>query len=588
MTQSSHPHCAEPSSTPQASSGGAPAPAGRGWFSSLLGKAAPSKPPSIEHKPHRKAGPRVGILVVHGVGEQTRFEQVETVASNFYLALKYAKKDPRLDVLHGDQAPLHSPEHSWRETPIVIHWLAGDGEPMEAWFREVHWADLDEPKTVWNWVRFICWALGVSGVRLYTKSAEGAMASMPDMKPPVHVLTGKEEFKVRVELFGISLLFFLMLISIDLSYFLSQRLSLRWTWIAAARATLYSYLGDIKLYQDRNRRSDKIEVLGQKSRVGIRRRMVRGLCRMAMEVEAGRLDGYYVIAHSLGTVVAWNGIMAPETLLAHYLSEKEWRALPSRFKKQGAHVHDCCDPPRPPWLTPGDSVDRSAFLSGLRGFMTLGSPLDKFAALWPAVVPTNDEKLAHEVPWINVADAQDIVAGEIDSFSAGAEAPVAHSFRLANHSWADQKTLLTAHTSYWSADARDRNRTIDRLIGWIESGRFEAPRDTMSPGLAKLVFPVGFLVLGLIPLGIVGTLIFVLGCVGGDDWVAQGVNMLLPGGDPGGACPADGGIWRTGHYWDALWRYALWILGTGVVVVGGMSVLNWLREKYTKPSGPDA
>ncbi len=576
---------AEPASTPHAQS--TPERAGRAWLSSLLRRtgAAP-KARAVERGPQPKTGRRVGILVVHGIGEQTRFEQLEAVASNCYLALEFAGKNPRLDVLHGDQVPLHSPRHSWRETPIVLHWTAGDGEPMEAWFREVHWADLDLPDSIGNWFRFVLWAVGMPGIRLYTKSRQG-LASMPGMTPPTHALNRKQQLRVRSQLLLLSLQFFLMLISLDLLHFLLERLSMRWGPLETARQVLYAYLGDIKLYQDRNRRFDMVEVLGRKSRVVIRQRMVRGLVRMASEVDAGRLDGYYVVAHSLGTVVAWNGLMVPEALLANYLSREEWRALPSRLKKTGAATaHDCCEPARPPWLEPTDAVDRRALLSGLRGFLTLGSPLDKFAALWPAIVPVNEEPLVQEVPWVNVHDAQDIVAGSIDSYSASPEEPVAHSFRLQNISWGDQKTLLTAHTSYWRASPRNRKRTIDRLIGWIETGSFEAPANTISPALAKMIYADTLMIMGLLPVALVGTLIWTLGCVGDADLVAQGLSML-PGGDPGGACPIDGGILRPpGSYWNALLRYAFWILGIGVLAVGVMSAVNRLRENVAKPKAP--
>jgi hypothetical protein len=565
---------------PKAQPGGAPAAptGGGGILSVFMRRKRPAAAAPIQPATPRNAAGRIGVLVVHGIGEQTRFEQLETVASNFFLALEWAGRSPRLDVIHGAETPRHSPEHSWNETPIVIRWRGGEGELREARFHEVHWADLDTEDSFTNWFAFVIWALGMPAVRIYAASQKGLM-SMPAMESPPRAPGEAERWWVRIELCGVSLLFFLMLISLDLVYFLARRLSFQARWLAGLRAVLYDYLGDIKLYQDRFRRHDAcIEALGQKSRIAIRRRMVQGLVKMAMEVESGRLDGYYVVAHSLGTVVAFNGLMVPEELLPNFLSLEEWRSLPARFKKVGAAGHDCCDPPRPPWLVPTDAIDRDALFSGLKGFMTLGSPLDKFAALWPAIVPVNKEPIAREIPWVNVADAQDIVAGTLEAFSPAESDLVAGAFRLQNCPWGDQRSLFTAHTSYWSARADSRERVIDRLIGWIEQGRFIAPKDAMNPDLAALVFRVTLPALGLFSLWIVGSLLWMLG-PGSDD-----VGRLfddLTGGDVGAVFSGLCGVLVSGEYWGSVLTNGLGTLLIGTAVVGVVSAYNWFKERRT-------
>ena len=79
---------------------------------------------------------RLGILVVHGIGEQKHFDTLEDVALNFAKALK--KKQPNrpesffVQVLHGDQKERHSYEEPWRESPVRVRWDPGSGAFREA------------------------------------------------------------------------------------------------------------------------------------------------------------------------------------------------------------------------------------------------------------------------------------------------------------------------------------------------------------------------------------------------------------------------------------------------------------------------
>lgn len=58
------------------------------------------------------------------------------------------------------------------------------------------------------------------------------------------------------------------------------------------------------------------------------------------------------------------------------------------------------------------------------------SPLDKFAALRPAMVPLNSgEPIAREISWINAADVQDLVAGPLEGFWSSLEQPLSSFFR---------------------------------------------------------------------------------------------------------------------------------------------------------------
>ncbi|MEW6542949.1 MAG: hypothetical protein AB1411_04980 [Nitrospirota bacterium] len=429
---------------------------------------------------------RIGILVVHGVGEQKCFEHLEEIAGNLYNALaKDPARQAHVQIGLGNQAPLHSPTWGWQETPASVRWRSELGGWIEAVFREVHWADLDEPMTVRRWIDFVLWALAMPGVRPYNVSP--ASVTQVGLRRLPRRLTRVETIRTRAELFGVSLLFLLILLSINLFNAVLARLSIKLSPLEKAQETLYNFVGDVKLYQDWFVRMDNnLEAIGEKSRVAIRRRMVRALLRTAEAVRTGELDGYYIFAHSLGTVVAFNGLMELNGILPRYLTEEEWNGLNPVFKAsdQNQNLYDQA-PRRPPWIQPTDQIDRRQLFAGLRGFLTMGSPLDKFAALWPLIVPINAQPLPNPVPWVNVADRQDIVAGTIDLFSGTNNVG---GLQLTNVPWADQVSPFTAHTSYWKVNARNPDRLIDRLIPWLEGRPLVPPADRFPSFLAPGLF----------------------------------------------------------------------------------------------------
>jgi hypothetical protein len=176
-------------------------------------------------------------------------------------------------------------------------------------------------------------------------------------------------------------------------------------------------------------------------------------------------------------------------------------------------------PRRPYWLGKRDAVDRSVLFAGLKGLLTMGSPLNKFAAMWPAIVPVNREALANPVPWINVADRQDIVAGNRISFLRSCDDRPSDDIaglRKRDVPWADRLLIFTAHTSYWKADFAPSNpfgrlkgwltgqhpqRLMNRLIPWLESGdatRFKPPDDRMPGWVTTLLYGAWLVIIGLV------------------------------------------------------------------------------------------
>ena len=531
---------------------------------------------------------RIGIIVVHGVGEQRRFEFLESFASNLYKAIsKLSGREPHIQIRHGDQVPRLSPEHSWREAPVLVRWKKADGGEIEAAFREVHWADLDLSRTWRRWVKLVGWSLGISGVRLFVRSGVGKPEEH-GMCPPIPLNIWRR-LLVRLQLFIVSLMFLVALTTIDLFRWIVRRLSFRWQWLESARILIYNYLGDVKLYQDWfAHRGERMETLGEKSRVAIRRRMIRALVQIAKEIESRQLDGYYIFAHSLGTVVAFNGLMETDLALPNYLTQEEWLGLPAVLKNKVAKpLPEYQMPKRAPWLdkpkTAGkhDAINRKRLFQGLRGFLTIGSPLDKFAALWPAIVPVNGASIGAipgGAPWFNVADVQDIVAGKLDQFAPCKRAPDIGGLKLKNFDWGDQLFFFLAHTSYWKASKGKRQRLIDRIVPWIEGASLRAPDNALSPFLARVIY--------WFSLGIVGLLLLWL--------LAYGVWGILNRASSFFDEPLLSGASRQwleslgliGHYADAIVPTMFFLFVVGVAIVVACSVVRWLWEtaKFRRPN----
>ncbi len=450
---------------------------------------------------------QIGILVVHGIGEQKWFQTLESITTNFYQALKdrYGSNACR-QVLTADGALYLGDEAIWREAPVRLRWRKGSDE-HEAVFREVYWADLDEPENGLRFLRFVFWALTVAATRKYDQSTVLRPPGVYGMRPPT-ALGWLEEIWVRVRLFLVSVFLLMSLLTVGVFHWLLRRL-LQISILGRVMRILYDYLGDVKLYQDEYSRTDRIETVGEKSRVVIRRRMITALVKMALD---GEIDEYYIIAHSLGTVVAFNGLMETEAALPNYLTQEIWEKAKSGglTKTLDQPVEPRQMPERPLWLTSVDGINRSGLFDKLRGFLTLGSPLDKFAAVWPRIVPINCQPVPNNVPWHNVADAQDIVGAELDLFgddrrdcpggnptlSFPPPPPIVGGLTLHNHTWADQLSLFSAHTSYWKAEGGRSGRTINRLIDWVEGGTFAKPDQRFPPAIAKSIFILTLLVVG--------------------------------------------------------------------------------------------
>jgi hypothetical protein len=141
------------------------------------------------------------------------------------------------------------------------------------------------------------------------------------------------------------------------------------------------------------------------------------MIRAIADVACNNYDRWYILAHSQGSVVAFNGLMETAYAWPGYLEKDRWdQLLPER--PRGAGTADLIPPQgrvmprRPVWAADDDIAYRRRIFARFRGSLTYGSPLEKFAALWPALVPISREPVFSPwIPWLNIHDPTDPVSG---------------------------------------------------------------------------------------------------------------------------------------------------------------------------------
>jgi hypothetical protein len=215
-------------------------------------------------------------------------------------------------------------------------------------------------------------------------------------------------------------------------------------------------------------------------------------------------------------VVAFNGLMEPGEVLANYLGKQRWldlnakgfagkRATPlgspkyfnsknigAQEQPQGqaeavqvqVQGHEATNPrgtspipARPVWLDDDDIVYRHLLFQNFKGVLTYGSPLEKFAAIWPARVPVN--KIEPHFPatseWINIYDPIDPVSGVLRAFTPTGLKP--HCMPpLINVGFAAHPALLYAHLRYLNLAKTGSKDLGDAIAHWVLGNRcFRVP-----------------------------------------------------------------------------------------------------------------
>lgn len=429
---------------------------------------------------------RVGVLLVHGIGEQRRFQHLEGEVRNIATALAADGgnvESVRVEVRTTADAAYGAEQPTWRAeevAPVMVEIAekgSADtpGDVTQIEFREVWWADLDEPATLPARIKFWCWVLSMWTI--CPKMGSRLAGFTKHMRLPASATVQGNGVGVwgRTRLFVVAAIFLLILLTISVLNLLLRRvLGVH----IPGPEILVRYIGDVKLFQQDHRiGKGPLVDIGQPPRVTLRRRMIRALAHMAL----AKYERWYVLAHSQGTVLSFNGLMETQHALPNYLDEALWRrcqeaGIGSTVKTPAEALTEeeakNMMPRRPAWLEPVDVIDRERLFERLDGYLTYGSPLEKFATLFPAIVPLNkDEAVFNDkFKWFNVFDATDPVSGAVKSFGPSNAGP-----DPVNISYKANGVHLWSHIRYLAFGQGTTPRLVDVVGRWIWTGGFDRP-----------------------------------------------------------------------------------------------------------------
>lgn len=434
---------------------------------------------------------KVGVLLVHGIGEQRRFEHLTDEIRHLVSAWETLPGVRRVSVAinASRDAQYLADSELWKAddaAPVRVD-VDFNGRPVEIHVHEVWWADLDEPVTLRSQLAFWCWGLYQWAARPFDKTMLTGL--LKHMRLP-KLQSGRSRSALlsweRAQLFAVGTIFLLTLFSLELANFVLRRFLIG---RIPGSDILVRYLGDVKLFQQRGRiGSGPLGDMNQPPRVAIRRRMVRAMADVALQ----DYDRSFILAHSLGTVVAWNGLMESAHCLPNFLDQARWDRCLAKGIGEVAQpgspllgpTHEM-RPSRPGWLDDDHVIDRKKLFGKLQGFLTYGSPLDKFAFLWPNIVPINKDNEAVFPPgfqWINVYDNTDPVGASLEAFEPHTSSDDTHSVASPkNFSFDASPWLLISHLKYLDFTPGKTGQLVNRLAEWLVSGqRFREP----TPGEA--------------------------------------------------------------------------------------------------------
>lgn len=510
----------------------------------------------------------VGVLVVHGIGEQKRFETARQIARSIMAGLQARDGGAHFSLVDRssdpDGMPLLCPRADRQGSPFMIACRAkGSTEQTYVHLHEVWWSDLGAPATFGEQIKFWLWGLGQWYARVVWASSKGSNTELFMEAPTKFRSVESDTRSTKPRPFARSMLFLTGFYAL-LTLFSWEAIKRAFAWLspyAGSPAILTSYVGDVRIYtQGPGKGGGNITDIGQPWRATIRRRMIAQLVAMAER----QYDRWYVMGHSLGSIVAFNGVQETEWNLPNYLDPAQierirsgvlkdelWLSTPPASDQPKPNLNKMM-PRRPIWLDDNDRISRAALFKNFRGLITYGSPLDKFAALWPRIVPVNKQRdvFRDDADWINLSDATDPVGANIEAFESGwsADTPTdqsPHNIRVKVSPF-----YLLAHICYFGAPSRggsDRPETralVDLLF----------PADGTVQRLGTAFAGVGncygskLLRIALAVLWIIG-----LGAalIAATSWLALIVKSL---GDGAFALAT---TWLTAHWPNWLWLSAI-------------------------------
>jgi hypothetical protein len=384
--------------------------------------------------PDGTSSERIGLLFVHGIGEQPRWDHLRSSVQEFAELLLQTEPGARATVVDRTNDWPHPPGEPDPHglAPITLTLTTSKRSVAYECF-EVWWADLGSRSGLLDVVGFWLWGLGQWAAPIYRELDAAGLPKekLEHLNKPVSVQATLPESvagnirteplsRMQLVLAALAALF------VAVTWTLAKRLFATLLGTAPTPTLIVRYVGDVRTYESRAAPgASALSDPARPRRVGIRRRMVSQMVAIAT---AG-LDGWYVLAHSLGTVVAYNGLTETGHALPNYLTQEQWQRVPKELRRDTCMLREDVSgmmPARPHWLEQEDVINRKELFGKLRGFLTYGSPLDKFAGLWPRIVATATDRtdgtcaFPEGCRWINLAAPSDPVGGALDSYGAAA------------------------------------------------------------------------------------------------------------------------------------------------------------------------
>ncbi|UAB77833.1 hypothetical protein INR77_13795 [Erythrobacter sp. SCSIO 43205] len=384
---------------------------------------------------------RIGLLFVHGIGQQKPWEHLCKSASRFAELLRaHPHKGAIVSIVDrtrewGDPCaapPIKSrDEEAHPPPPITIHYRVPDeGIVIDFECYEVWWADLGKRRGLGEAIKFWLWGLGQWNAPIYAKRDATKLSHKPaaDERPGVHVprstsLSPLVQIFSRMSLAWAGIVASLIFIS---TWGIFRILSLV-TGKQVSLDLIVDYMGDVEIYQKRGTPNQGLPSdPGHATRVAIRRRMVSQMVAMG----ARDYDSWNILAHSLGSVLAFNGIGEIGHTLPNYCDKELWDKLPDDLKRDPDcrlrdDTHDMI-PARPAWLEHEDCINKGKLFGNLSNFITYGSPLGTFGAIWPRIVAfekgvgragkVRDSGVFDNTRWINIVSGSDPVSGLMERY----------------------------------------------------------------------------------------------------------------------------------------------------------------------------
>lgn len=406
---------------------------------------------------------RIGIICVHGIGEQPRCKHSDAVARDL---VKILSSHYGSDAVSVQTSPGVNRGTVRADTTIFLkrRSILYEIDLIECW-----WRDLGERHGFKRIIRFWSWA-----ITLWSSRRLSEEASLGRVNPDACKGKGKlvRIFYTRLIIYLYSVLFFVLILPAH--FFLNIASALPFLARINIFATAYSYLSSVKLYvESKNDTVDDVVDLLVPKRVRIQSR----LNALITKVGSADYNSWILLAHSLGSVIALKSIMEDGAAYANSLTADEFNNIDPRFlrNRSNSDVDYIDKTPSKNWVPEDVSLNLDLLYDTFGGLITYGSPLHMFSKMWPSIIEINNKREFGSFSWVNISNTLDPIAGDIDFLD-----PERDKIDLHNFSFDSGFSIHKSHNNYFKRSNKSEDQLIFQLMkNVIERGRiFEEIVDT--------------------------------------------------------------------------------------------------------------